>query len=98
MEVVKDAKSRAAIERSFLIMSHLLHNLDLLTPWTAARTVSHSAPELATNFATMPKGIALAKVLGAIAQVLADVRDEELDKEGRLARSGIYYLLKLQRT
>jgi hypothetical protein len=46
----------------------------------------------------MPKGIALAKVLGAIAQVLADVRDEELDKEGRLARSGIYYLLKLQRT
>jgi hypothetical protein len=45
----------------------------------------------------MPKGIALAKLLGAIAKVLADVRDDQLDKEGKLSRSGIYYLLKLRK-
>ena len=57
--------------------------------------LARSAPELLTNFATMPKNIALAKAIGAIAKALADVRDEQLDRENRLARSGIYYLLKL---
>jgi hypothetical protein len=57
--------------------------------------LARSAPELLTNFATMPKNVALAKAIGAIAKALADVRDEQLDRENRLARSGIYYLLKL---
>lgn len=59
--------------------------------------LARAAPELATNFATMPKGIALAKLLGAIAKVFADVRDEQLDRDSRLARSGIYHLLKLRK-
>ena len=68
-------------------------------PWYK-RTVelARAAPELVTNFATMPKSIALAKVLGALAKTLADVRDEQLDKENRLARSSIYYLLKLRKS
>ena len=66
-------------------------------PWyKRAVDLARAAPELAANFATMPPGIALAKLLGEIAKVLADVRDEQLDKE-RLSRSGIYYLLKLRK-
>jgi hypothetical protein len=81
-----------------------LHDLEAVLndpgkPWyKRAVDLARAAPELATNFATMPKGIALAKLLGAIAKVLADVRDEQLDKENKLARSGIYYLLKLRRS
>jgi hypothetical protein len=68
-------------------------------PWyKRAIDLARAAPELATNFATMPKSIALAKALGAIANALADVRDEQLDRENRLARSGIYYLLKLRKS
>jgi hypothetical protein len=80
-----------------------LHDLEAVLndpgkPWyKRAVDLAKAAPELATNFATMPKGIALAKLLGAIAKVLADVRDEQLDKENRLSRSGIYYLLKLRK-
>jgi len=67
-------------------------------PWyKRAVDLARAAPAMATNFVTMPKGIALAKLLGEIAKVLADVRDEQLDKENRLSRSGIYYLLKLRK-
>jgi hypothetical protein len=93
-------------EAQFLVETSVypqLHDLEGVLndpgkPWyKRAVDLARAAPELAANFATMPKGIALAKLLGALAQVLGDVRDEKLDKEGRLARSGIYYLLKLRR-
>jgi hypothetical protein len=58
--------------------------------------LAKAAPQLATNFATMPKNIALAHLLGQVAGALADLRDEQLDKERKLARSGLYYLLKLR--
>jgi hypothetical protein len=68
-------------------------------PWyKRAIDLARAAPELATNFATMPKSTALAKLLGEIAKTLADVRDEQLDKERKLARTGLYYLLKLRRS
>lgn len=79
-----------------------LHDLEAVLsdpgkPWyKRAVDLARAAPELAANFATTPKGIALAKVLGALANALADVRDEQLDKEHSLVRSGIYYLLKMR--
>jgi len=44
----------------------------------------------------MPKGIAIAKMLGGIAKVFADVGEETLDKRGSVTRSPIYFLLKLR--
>jgi hypothetical protein len=66
--------------------------------WSDVVDLVRAAPELATNFATVPKSIALVKVLGTLAKALADVRDEQLDKENMLARSVIYYLLKLRKS
>ncbi len=76
-----------------------LHDLAVLNdpgkPWyKRVVDLAKAAPELATNFATMPSGFAFAKLLGKIANTLADARDEQLDKEGRLVRSGIYYLFQ----
>jgi hypothetical protein len=54
------------------------------------------APELAANFATLPTHLALTKCLPKIAGVLADVRYEQVPKNDQLARTGLYYLLKLK--
>jgi hypothetical protein len=59
--------------------------------------VAKKTPELITNFATMPKNLAVAKVLGALVSALADVRDDQIDKDQKLARSGLYYLLRIRR-
>jgi hypothetical protein len=92
---------------SFLVETNVypqLHDLEAMLndpgkPWyKRVVDLAKAAPELVTNFATMPSGIAFAKLLGKIANTLADVRDEQLDKEGRLVRSGIYYLLKVRQT
>jgi hypothetical protein len=55
------------------------------------------APELISNFFTMPTSMAVAKVLAKVAGVLADVRDEQREGEEQVARSGLNYLLKLRR-
>ena len=53
-------------------------------------------PQLAGAFATMPKHIAIAKVLAKLGEVFADLRDEQLEREkGAMNRSGFYYLLRL---
>lgn len=68
-------------------------------PWYRwAVDLARAVPELATNFMTMPKNIAFAKFLGEIAKVLVDVRDEQLDRENKRVRSGLYFLLKLRGT
>jgi hypothetical protein len=58
--------------------------------------LAKAAPELAANFATLPVGHAVAKLLMKIAGVLADVRDEQLSREKLVASTGLYYLLKLK--
>ncbi len=45
---------------------------------------------------TMPKNIAFAKFFGSLAKALVDVRDKQVDKENQMARSGLYFLLKLR--
>ena len=66
-------------------------------PWTRrAVDLVKCAPELAVAFVTLPKHIAVAKVLGKFAEALADLRDEQLDKENRLGRGGLHYLLKIK--
>ena len=58
--------------------------------------LAKAAPELAANFATLPVGLAIAKVLSKIAGVFADVRDEQLSREKQVASTGLYFLLKLK--
>jgi hypothetical protein len=66
-------------------------------PWyRRAVDLARKAPELAANFITLPKNLAVAKLLGETAKVFADLRDEQLDREQRLNRGGLHYLLKLK--
>ena len=66
-------------------------------PWyRRAVDLARSAPEIITSFSAMPKNMALAILLGRIAGVLADARDEQLDKERKLGRTGLHFLLKLK--
>jgi hypothetical protein len=58
--------------------------------------VTLAIPELAFNCMTMPKNIAFAKFFGSLAKALVDVRDKQVDKENQMARSGLYFLLKLR--
>jgi hypothetical protein len=59
--------------------------------------LASEAPELVGSFATMPKGLALAKVLATLANTLADVRDAQLEKEGIIKRGAFHYLLKVEK-
>ena len=66
-------------------------------PWfRRAVDLAKSAPELASSFVSMPTNLALAKVLAKVAEALADLRDEQRDKEQLLGRGGLHYVLKLQ--
>jgi len=58
--------------------------------------LTYSAPEIVTSFNTMPKNIALAVLFRKILGALADVRDEQRDREHKLGRTGLHFLLKLK--
>ncbi|MGO8732983.1 MAG: hypothetical protein ACLQVM_09320 [Terriglobia bacterium] len=62
-----------------------------------ASDLAKSAPELISNFFTLPTSMALAKVLARVAGVLSDIRDEQRAGEDQVLRSGLNYLLKLRR-
>ena len=63
-------------------------------PWyRRAVELVKDAPELAASFASLPAGIA--KVLIKTVEVLANKRDDQLEKD-RLMKSGLYYLLKIK--
>lgn len=55
------------------------------------------APEICTNFSSLPTHLALAKSLCKIIGTLADLRDEQLEKEKKLSRTGLHFLLDLKR-
>jgi hypothetical protein len=61
-----------------------------------AADLAQSAPELISNFFTLPMSMALAKVLARVAGVLPDIRDEQRVGEDQIARSGLNYLLKIR--
>ena len=66
-------------------------------PWyRRAVDLAKSAPEIVTSFSALPKNIALAMLFAKISGALADVRDEQLDKEHKLGRTGLHFLLKLK--
>lgn len=54
-------------------------------------------PEIATNFSSLPTSLALAKTLCKIIGTLADLRDEQLEKERKLSRTGLHFLLNLKK-
>lgn len=58
--------------------------------------LAKSAPGLLANFSSMPANLALANVLAKIVGTLADLRDEQLEKEKKMKRSGFYYLIKIE--
>lgn len=70
---------------------------DPAKPWyRRAVDLAKSAPEIITSFSALPTNMALAMLLGRIAGVLADLRDEQRDKEHKLSRTGLHFLLKLK--
>lgn len=76
-------------------LKEIIH--DPSKPWyRRAVDLAKSAPELASNFVSMPKHLAIAKLLAKIASTLADLRDDKLDKEHKMNRGGLYYLLKIK--
>jgi len=79
-------------------LEHLKEEIeDLHKPWyRRAVDLAKDVPELCTNFVTLSKGMALAKVFSRIAIALADLRDEQLDKGHKLQRAGLHYLLKVR--
>lgn len=67
-------------------------------PWhRRAFDLVKSTPELVAAFATMPTNMAVAKVLIALGDVLTDVRDKRLEREGMAKRGGFHYLLTAER-
>jgi hypothetical protein len=62
-----------------------------------AAELAKCAPELISNFFTLPASMALAKVLAKATGVLSDIRDEQRTGEEQVARSGLNYLLRLRR-
>ena len=44
----------------------------------------------------MPMNLAIAQLLAKVAGTLADIRDEKLSTEDQIAKSGLYYLLKIK--
>ncbi len=60
-----------------------------------AGDLAKSGPELVSNFFTLPTNIALAKLLAKFTGILADVRQDQIERDDRVSRSGLGYLLKL---
>jgi hypothetical protein len=64
--------------------------------YNKAVDVAKAVPELAVNLAAIPANLAIAKFLAKIAVVLSQARDEQIAKEDQVAKTGLYYLLKLK--
>jgi hypothetical protein len=59
--------------------------------------VAMMGPEICTNFSSLPANLALAKTLCKVIGILADLRDEQLEREKKLSRTGLHFLLDLKR-
>jgi hypothetical protein len=66
-------------------------------PWhRRAVDLAMNIPELASAFATLPTHLAFSKVFASIAQALAGERDAQLEKQRKIERSGLAFLLKIE--
>jgi hypothetical protein len=66
-------------------------------PWYRRATdLATSVPELVGNFATLPTSMATARLLAALANLLADVRDGQLEASGVAKRGGLHFLIRVQ--
>jgi hypothetical protein len=54
-------------------------------------------PEIVGGFATLPTEIAVAKALAKATKILANIRDDQLEREGIGKRGGFHYLLRMER-
>lgn len=71
---------------------------DPAKPWyKRVVDVAMMGPEICTNFSTLPVNLALAKTLCRVIGKLADLRDEQLEKDKKLSRTGLHFLLDLKR-
>lgn len=70
---------------------------DPAKPWhKRAISLAKSTPELVTNFLTMPKTFASLKLFSKLITELFGITEEEIDKKGKIKRSGLTYLLRLK--
>lgn len=89
----------------FLVETTVLPDLEELRqqltrpsrPWYRwAIDLAKTAPQLVGNFVTLPPSLAAAKSLARVAEILADVRDVQLEREGAVKRGAFHYLLKVE--
>ena len=82
-------------EAQFLVETTIYRDLEDLKramedpgkPWyKRVVDLAKDVPELSTNFLTMPTGFALARVFARISVALAELRDEQRDKDGKLSK------------
>jgi len=67
-------------------------------PWhRRAVDLAKNVPELVSAFATLPKSLAFAKLFASIAETLAGERDAEIERQKKIARSGLAFLLQVER-
>jgi hypothetical protein len=53
-------------------------------------------PSIVGAFATMPTSLAIAKALAKATTILADIRDDQLERDGIGKRGGFHYLLRIE--
>ena len=53
-------------------------------------------PEIVGAFATLPTEIAVAKALAKATKILANIRDDQLERQGIGKRGGFHYLLRME--
>lgn len=62
-----------------------------------AADFAKAAPQLAMNFFTLPREMALAQLIASLAGLLSQVRDDQVSAERDVMRSGLNFLLKLNK-
>lgn len=97
-EVQAEAKSlvESTVYPELSELEKIIH--DPAKPWyKRVVDVAMMGPEICTSFSSLPTNLALAKTLCKIIGTLADLRDEQLEKEKKLSRTGLHFLLDLKR-
>lgn len=70
---------------------------DPAKPWyKRVIDLAKTAPELVSNFFTMPKHLAIAKLLEKCVLTLTGLVEDELDKQSSSKARGFYYLLRIK--
>ncbi|MBU0649167.1 hypothetical protein KJ969_03685 [Patescibacteria group bacterium] len=93
-------------EAKFLVETTIYPRLDELKkflhdpakPWyKIAIDFSKNLPELVSGFTFLPQELVVAQILTKLAEALGQIRDAQRTKNQKLNRSGLYYLLKINK-